>query len=58
MSSKLLVNSVPFTMLVDTNGKVIYSHRGYSQGDEIELEKQIQKYWKQNIELKNTGKIE
>ena len=48
VSSKLLVNSIPFTMLVDTTGKVIYNHRGYRKGDEIELEKQILKLWNQD----------
>ncbi|OQX96443.1 hypothetical protein B6I21_00950 [candidate division KSB1 bacterium 4572_119] len=44
-SAKLLVKSVPFTMLLDKNGKVIYSHRGYKKGDELEIEKELLKYW-------------
>jgi len=56
ISSRLLVNSVPFTMLVDSDGKVIYSHRGYKKGDELELEKQMLELWsrkkKKSDELK------
>ena len=47
ISSKLLVNSVPYTFLLNAAGKVIYNHRGYRKGDEIELEKHIHKYWNQ-----------
>lgn len=49
ISSKLLVNSVPYTMLLNKEGKVIYSHSGYRKGDENELEKELQKYWKKLI---------
>lgn len=47
VSTKLLVNQVPFTMLVNREGKVIYSLTGYRKGDENELEKQLQKYWQE-----------
>ena len=43
ISSKLLVNLVPTSMLIDQTGKVIYSHTGYRKGDEAELEKEILK---------------
>jgi len=49
VSKKLLINSVPYTLLVNSQGKVIYTHRGYSKGDELELEKQLLKYW-ENVE--------
>ena len=47
-STKLLVNSVPYTMLVDSTGKVQYTHRGYRKGDEMELEKEMLKLWNKN----------
>ncbi len=33
----------PFTVLVDKNGKMVYRHTGYVDGDEYELEEQIKK---------------
>ncbi len=33
--------NVPYTFLVDQNGKVVYTHNGYSEGDEFELEEKI-----------------
>ena len=30
---------VPFSVLIDKSGKIVYSHLGYMKGDEIELEK-------------------
>ena len=32
---------VPFSVLIDTSGKIVYSHLGYMKGDEIELENRI-----------------
>jgi peroxiredoxin len=40
-SNRLMVNQVPFTMLVNEKGKVVYSKTGYREGDELELEKEI-----------------
>lgn len=31
------VNNVPFTLLLDGNGKVVYEHNNYAEGDEDEL---------------------
>lgn len=45
-SSKLLVNNVPHTMLVDTEGKVTYNLTGYRKGDEVEIEKALLNMWK------------
>ena len=33
--------NVPFSVLIDLTGEIIYSHLGYMKGDEIELEKKI-----------------
>lgn len=35
------VTSVPFTMLLDAKGNIIYEHTGYAPGDELELEEKI-----------------
>lgn len=32
---------MPFDVLIDTNGKIVYTHLGYMKGDEIELEEKI-----------------
>ncbi|MDA9262205.1 TlpA family protein disulfide reductase [bacterium] len=35
------VNNVPYTFLVDVNGKIVYEHNNYVPGDEDELYKKI-----------------
>jgi len=35
------VNNPPYTFLIDGNGKIVYQHVGYSEGDEDELYEQI-----------------
>ena len=35
------VNNVPYTFLVDGNGKIVYEHNNYVPGDEDELYKKI-----------------
>jgi hypothetical protein len=37
------IQSVPYTLLVDKKGNIVYIHNGYIEGDELELEKEIQK---------------
>ena len=37
----LNVTNPPTTFLVDKNGKIVYIHTGYLEGDELELEKKI-----------------
>ncbi len=39
----LNIQSVPFTVLVDANGKVVSTHSGYVEGDEFVLEEELQK---------------
>jgi cytochrome c biogenesis protein CcmG, thiol:disulfide interchange protein DsbE len=40
---KRLLNfqTVPFTVVIDKNGKIVYSHSGYVEGDEYVLEDRI-----------------
>ncbi len=35
--------SVPYMVLVDQNGTIVYEHNGYNQGDEFTLEKKLEK---------------
>ncbi len=35
------VNNVPYTILLDGNGNVVYKHNNYAEGDEIELYEKI-----------------
>lgn len=37
----LNIQSVPFTVVVDQNGKIVYTHSGYTEGDENILEDAI-----------------
>ncbi|MBL7777082.1 MAG: TlpA family protein disulfide reductase [Chitinophagales bacterium] len=37
------IPNVPFTILTDANGKVVYMHNGYTEGDEYVIEEEIQK---------------
>ena len=37
------VNNVPHTFLVDGNGKVVWQHNSYNEGDEYELYELVQK---------------
>ena len=37
----LNVQAVPYAFLLDQNGKIVYSHNGYVEGDEFELEDKI-----------------
>lgn len=41
LQQALNFQSVPHTVLVDANGKIVYSHSGYVSGDEYELEDKI-----------------
>lgn len=40
----LNIQTVPFTFLVDKNGKIVYEHSSYVEGDEFELEKKLEEY--------------
>ncbi len=35
--------AVPYTMVIDTDGNIVYRHDGYVEGDEFELEEVLQK---------------
>ncbi|MBI1221468.1 MAG: redoxin domain-containing protein [Bacteroidetes bacterium] len=35
--------NVPFTVVVDENGNIVYTHLGYQPGDEYELEEHLKK---------------
>lgn len=36
-------DTVPYSMLIDKNGKIVATHTGYEPGDETKIEKEIQK---------------
>ncbi len=40
----LNIQTVPFTALLDKNGKIVYTHTGYVEGDELVLEDEIKKH--------------
>lgn len=35
--------SVPFTIIIDKEGKIVNSHQGYTEGDEFELQEKVEK---------------
>ncbi len=43
LQKALNFQTVPQTFLVDKNGEIVYTHTGYSPGDEYELEDEIKK---------------
>lgn len=36
-------DTVPYSMLLDKNGKIVATHTGYEPGDEVKIEEEIQK---------------
>ena len=38
--------SVPYTLLIDKKGNIVYTHNGFIPGDDIELEKKMEEYSK------------
>jgi peroxiredoxin len=43
LKRQLNIQSVPFTIVVDATGKIVYTHSGYVDGDEFILEEEIGK---------------
>lgn len=41
MRNALNFQSIPYTILLDKNGNIVYEHSGYLPGDEYELEEKI-----------------
>lgn len=46
LKRQLNIQSVPFTVVVDASGKIVFMHSGYTDGDEYVLEEEIQKLTK------------
>lgn len=44
---------VPFTVMIDIDGNILYSHIGYSRGDEIKVEEIVKK----QLNKENVGNI-
>jgi len=42
-STKLQVKDIPYTLLANQSGKIVYTHRGYRKGDEKKLDEKISK---------------
>lgn len=43
LKRQLNIQSVPFSILVDASGKIVYTHSGYVDGDEYVVEEEMQK---------------
>jgi len=40
----LNVNNVPYTILLDKKGNIVWKHEGYVEGNEYILDEQVRKY--------------
>jgi thiol-disulfide isomerase/thioredoxin len=47
LKQKLNFPSVPFTIIFDQNGKIVYTHQGYVEGDELILKDKLEELLKQ-----------
>jgi peroxiredoxin len=36
------IQSIPFTIIIDDKGKIVYTHNSYVEGDEFEIENHLQ----------------
>lgn len=36
------IQSIPFTVIIDDKGKIVYTHNSYVEGDEFEIENKLQ----------------
>ena len=43
LKRQLNIQSVPFTVVTDATGKIVFTHSGYVDGDEFILEEELQK---------------
>jgi peroxiredoxin len=41
LKTLLLVNEIPHTVIIDKQGRVVYSHVGFREGDEMVIEQEI-----------------
>ena len=44
LKRELNIQAVPFTALLNKQGKIVFTHSGYVEGDELVLEDEIKKY--------------
>jgi hypothetical protein len=35
------IQSIPFAMIIDDQGKIVYTHNSYVEGDEFEIENKL-----------------
>ncbi|QQS35864.1 MAG: TlpA family protein disulfide reductase [Ignavibacteriales bacterium] len=42
IARKYYADPIPYSVLLDSKGNIVYSHLGYKKGDEIELRKKIE----------------
>ncbi len=57
VSDMLNIISIPKTFIVNEAGEIVYTHEGYTQGDEVELEAELRKIIFKNITMKELNKI-
>ncbi len=43
-------NPIPYTVLLDKNGNIVYTHRGYVKGDELQLKEKLEQLLKSKAE--------
>jgi len=57
VSQLLNVNTIPRTFIVNSNGEIVYTHEGYTQGDEVGLEAELRKIIFKDITIKALNEI-
>jgi peroxiredoxin len=46
VQKKYYVNNVPYTVILDKKGNIIYTHEGYMKGDELQVRKKLDDLFK------------
>jgi TonB family protein len=57
VSQLLNVNTIPRTFIINNDGEIVYTHEGYTQGDEVGLETELRKVIFKDITIKELNEI-
>jgi thioredoxin-related protein len=44
LKRELNFQTIPYTLMLDKEGNIVYTHNGYQEGDEYVLEEKIKEY--------------
>ncbi|OPX27782.1 MAG: hypothetical protein B1H05_00345 [Candidatus Cloacimonas sp. 4484_140] len=57
VSNLFNVNTIPRTFIINENGKIVYRHEGYTQGDEHDLETELRKIIYKDITIEELNEL-